>query len=75
MSAPRFGPTIGDAIADLRSRRGAHGANEANRDHIARQANTLARAVEIHGAATVADVATRFPTVFADHHYTGENQQ
>lgn len=61
MSAPRFGPAVGDAIADLRSRRGAEGANEVNREHIRRQTNNLARAVEVHGAATVAGMLDRFP--------------
>jgi hypothetical protein len=52
---------VGDWIAKLRSDRGAFGVEQFNRAHVQAQTNQLARAVEIHGAATVAKILYSFP--------------
>lgn len=71
----RFGSHITNGIAALRSDRSYSVAKELNRQFQQDAINAVARQVHIHGAAVVAEIATRFPAIFADHHYTEETPQ
>lgn len=59
---------VSDEIAALRSARGAHNVNGANKSFAVAEAQSVARAVELHGSDAVAEVARRLPAAFENHH-------
>lgn len=65
-----FGPHVSNAVAELISHRGAHHARELNKVFALAEVHSISRAVFTYGAATVAEVARRYPAAFADHHHS-----